>query len=65
LSPLQRFGIVALALEFRDSRRIDRHGNQFRYRGRIYKSAASLTDDWAWDVILRLSSGGQPVPPTE
>jgi hypothetical protein len=65
LVPLQGFGITALALDFRDSRRVDRNGNQFRYRGRIFKRTDSLADDWAWDVILRLSSGTRPAAPTD
>ena len=35
MSPLSSFGILSIDLAYRESRRRDRHGNQFRYRSKV------------------------------
>lgn len=41
--------IDAISLNYKASRRRDRHGNLFRWRSRVYGGAVA---PWAWDVIL-------------
>ena len=48
LHTLASLKIDALQLEFKESKRVDRYGNQFRYRARVEGSVGR----WAWDVFL-------------
>ncbi|HEX6044579.1 MAG TPA: hypothetical protein VFZ22_08840 [Pyrinomonadaceae bacterium] len=41
--------IDALQLDFKESKRVDRYGNQFRYRAKV---VGASTGRWAWDVFL-------------
>ncbi|HEY0408438.1 MAG TPA: hypothetical protein VGC89_22075 [Pyrinomonadaceae bacterium] len=52
LRPLPSLGIARLDLEYRESRRVDRHGNQFRYRAKVYDRRGASVGRWAWDVFL-------------
>ena len=52
LQPLQSFKIVALELEFKESKRADRYGNQFRYRAKVRDASGGSVGRWAWDVFL-------------
>lgn len=52
LSNLPSLGIVALDLDFATSKRMDRHGNRFLYRARVYDTRAAEVGTWAWDVFL-------------
>lgn len=45
-------GVYALDLDYRESRRVDRHGNQFKYRAKIFDSRDAQVGRWAWDVFL-------------
>jgi hypothetical protein len=49
LHTLASLPIAALELEFKDSRRVDRYGNQFRYRAKVVGGSVGR---WAWDVFL-------------
>jgi hypothetical protein len=44
--------VVALELEFKESRRADRYGNQFRYRAKVKDAREGTVGRWAWDVFL-------------
>lgn len=44
--------IVALELDFKESKRVDRHGNQFRYRAKVKDARGASIGRWAWDVFL-------------
>lgn len=44
----------AIDLDYRESRRIDPHGNQFRYRAKVYDVRGAHAGRWAWDVFLNV-----------
>jgi hypothetical protein len=50
---LTEFGVESIALDYRESRRVDQHGNQFRYRARVFDARGYQVGRWAWDVFLR------------
>ena len=52
LHTLASLQIEALELEFKLSPRVDRYGNQFRYRAKVRDAAAGDVGRWAWDVFL-------------
>lgn len=43
--------IESISLDFRESRRMDQHGNQFRYRARVKRRGEPI-GRWAWDVFF-------------
>lgn len=44
--------IAALELAFKESKRADQHGNQFRYRAKVKDARGASVGRWAWDVFL-------------
>ena len=52
LYSLPALGVAAIELEYRESRRRDRWGNEFRYRGRVRMAGESRPTRWAYDVFL-------------
>lgn len=52
LKTLQQLGLTTLELAYKESKRTDQHGNQFRYRGKIKDVRAAQLGRWAWDVFL-------------
>lgn len=55
LSQLSRFGISAIDLDFKESRRTDGFGNEFRYRAKVGGGGRSPAGRWAWDVFFVFS----------
>jgi hypothetical protein len=53
LQTLQEAQIRALGLSYRESRRKDRHGNEFRYRARVYRTLGGDAGWLTYDVFLR------------
>jgi hypothetical protein len=51
------FGITSISLDFKESKRTDEYGNQFRYRAKITGGNDVQSGRWAWDVVL--VAGGQ------
>ena len=52
LHTLPALGITRLYLNYKESKRTDEHGNQFRYRAKVSDERGLKVGRWAWDVIL-------------
>jgi hypothetical protein len=44
--------VARLHLKYRESKRTDEFGNQFRYRAKVDDSKGAKVNRWAWDVFL-------------
>lgn len=51
LLTLDSVDLFAIDLDYRESRRRDRHGNQFKYRAKVYDARGAHVGRWAWDVF--------------
>lgn len=52
LSTLPQVGLKTLDLDYKESRRTDQYGNQFRYRAKVKDTRDAQLGRWAWDVFL-------------
>lgn len=52
LHSLTELGVAVLELDYKESRRGDQHGNQFRYRAKVKDAHGAQVGRWAWDVYL-------------
>lgn len=52
LHTLRALGLRTLELDYKESRRTDRHGNRFRYRAKVKDVRGAQLGRWAWDVFL-------------
>lgn len=52
LFALPQLGVRKMHLDFRESRRVDEHGNRFKYRAKVKDAQDAQLGRWAWDVCL-------------
>jgi hypothetical protein len=52
LFPLPTLDVAVIELNYRESRRTDEFGNQFRYRAKVRDSHGAQVGRWAWDVFF-------------
>lgn len=52
LHSLSELGVMRVDLDYRESRKVDEHGNQFKYRAKVRDASGAHVGRWAWDVIL-------------
>ncbi len=52
LHALKELGLKSIGLDYTESKRTDRYGNQFRYRAKVKDTHDAQLGRWAWDVFL-------------
>jgi len=52
LHTLASLGLARMDLDYRESRRTDQYGNQFKYRAKVKDAHGAQAGRWAWDVFF-------------
>jgi hypothetical protein len=49
---LSQSGIARLEVDYKESKKVDEYGNQFRYRAKVTDAKGEQVGRWAWDVFF-------------
>ncbi len=52
LFTLPQLGLRKIHLDYQESRRVDEHGNRFKYKAKVKDAQDAQLGRWAWDVFL-------------
>jgi len=52
LKTLNSLNVKAFELDFKESKRVDEFGNEFKYRAKVKDTKEGKVGRWAWDVFL-------------
>jgi hypothetical protein len=52
LHTLPSLNVKTLEIDFKESKRVDEFGNEFRYRAKVTDTSSGRVARWAWDVFL-------------
>ena len=52
LHTLTELGIASIECDYKESKRVDEYGNEFRYRAKVSDARGAQAGRWAWDVFL-------------
>jgi len=52
LHTLASLNVLGVELDFKESKRVDQYGNEFKYRAKVRDSISGSVGRWAWDVFL-------------